>query len=95
MTAVPQDHKSTTFTFTHNGEKFTIPSFTSLPIGVVRKARKGKDEADTAFIILETVMGEDSPELAAVDAMTQEEFGTFLDGWTQGASVGESSSSEN
>lgn len=88
MTA-PQDHKAKTHTFTHNGTDFTIPAFTSLPIGVIRKARKGKDEADTAFIILETVMGEDSKELAAVDAMDQTQFQTFLEGWTQGAGVGE------
>jgi len=80
---------SKTFTFTQNGKDFTIPAFTSLPIGVVRKARRGKDEADTAFLILESLMGEDSKELAAVDSMTQNEFQTFLEGWTQGAGVGE------
>lgn len=80
---------SKTFTFAHNGKDFTIPAFTALPVGVIRRARKGKDDADTAFIILETVMGEDSPELAAVDSMDQEEFGKFLEAWTQGAGVGE------
>jgi hypothetical protein len=78
-----------TYTFVHNGKKFTIPAFTALPVGVIRKARRGKDEADTAFLILETVMGEDSKELAAVDAMTQTQFQKFLEGWTQGAGVGE------
>lgn len=78
-----------TFTFTHKNKNFSIPAFSALPIGVVRKARKGKDEADTAFLILETLMGEDSKELAAIDAMTQEEFQTFIEGWTQGAGVGE------
>lgn len=80
---------SKTFTFTQNGKDFTIPAFSSLPIGVVRKSRRGKDEADTAFLILESLMGEDSKELAAVDSMTQVEFQTFLEGWTQGAGVGE------
>lgn len=89
MATTPQDHKKKTHTFTHNGEDFTIPAFASLPIGVVRKSRKGKDDADTAFIILETVMGEDSPELAAIDAMDAAEFNDFLQGWTQGAGVGE------
>jgi hypothetical protein len=78
-----------THTFKHNGKDYTIPAFTALPIGVIRKARKGKDEADTAFLILENVMGEDSPELAAVDSMDQTEFQAFLEGWTQGAGVGE------
>lgn len=78
-----------TYTFTHAGKDFTIPAFTALPIGVIRKARRGKDEADTAFLILENVMGEESKELAAVDAMDQTEFQAFLEGWTQGAGVGE------
>ena len=89
MTAVPQDHKSTTFDFTHNSETFTIPAFTSLPIGVIRKARKGTNDADTTFLILETVMAEDSKELAAIDAMSQAEFADFITAWTQGAGVGE------
>jgi hypothetical protein len=95
MTATPQDHKSKTYSFTHDGKTYTIPAFGSLPMGVLRKSRKAKDEADQAFIIIETVMGEDSPELAAVDSMTATEFGDWLQGWTQGAAVGESLGSEN
>jgi hypothetical protein len=89
MTAKPEDHKSKTFTFTHEGTEFTIPAFASLPIGVVRKSRKASDDGDRAFIILETVLGEDSPELNAVDSMDADQFNDFLKGWTQGASVGE------
>lgn len=80
---------ATTFTFTHNGKDYSIPAFTSLPMGVVRKARKGKDDADITFLILENVMPEDSAELAAIDAMTQDEFAKFITEWTQGAGVGE------
>ena len=83
------------YSFKHNNKTFTIPAFADLPMGVIRKARKGKDEADTAFLILETVMGEDSPELAAVDSMKAAEFQEWLTGWTQGVSVGESASSES
>lgn len=93
MTA-PQDHKSKTYTFTHDGKTYSIPSFASLPMGVLRKSRKAKDESDQAFMIIETVMGEDSPELAAVDSMDATAFGEWLQGWTQGATVGESSGSE-
>jgi hypothetical protein len=89
MTAIPQDHKSKTFTFTHDDKSFTIPAFAALPVGVVRKARKGADDGDKAFIILETVMGEDSPELNAIDSMDVDQFNEFLKGWTQGAGVGE------
>lgn len=89
MTAKPEDHKSKTYTFTHNGTDHTIPAFASLPIGVIRKSRKASDDGDKAFIILETIMGEGSPELNAVDSMDAAEFNEFLKGWTQGASVGE------
>lgn len=84
-----------TYKFTVNDTDFEIPSFTDLPMGVIRKARKGKNDADTAFTILEMVMGEDSAELAAVDTMKPAEFEKWLSGWTQGVSVGESSSSAN
>ena len=84
-----------TYTFAHKGVEFTIPAFTALPMGAIRKARKAKDEADQAFTILEAVMPEDSPELAAVDSMPADEFNTWLEGWTQGGAVGESVSSES
>lgn len=96
MTAVPQDHKkpaSKTFTFTHNGETYTIPSLAALPVGVTRKARKATDEADQVFTMIELSMGEDSPALAAIDTMDGEQFDAFLQGWTQGAPMGESSDS--
>lgn len=86
---------SKTYTFEHKGKKFTIPSFAALPMGAIRKARKALDSADQAFTIIEQVMGEDSPELAAIDSMNSAEFNTWLEGWTQGAAVGESSSSES
>ena len=82
-----------TYTFTHDDKTYSIPAFVSLPMGAIRKARKAKDEADQAFTILEIVMGEDSPELAAVDLMDGEEFQAWFEGWTQGAPVGESSDS--
>lgn len=86
---------SKTYTFEHNGEKFTIPAFGALPMGAIRKARKAKDEADQAFTIIEAVMGEDSPALTALDSMSAAEFNTWLEGWTQGGSVGESVNSES
>lgn len=83
------------FTFKQNGKSYTIPSFNALPVGVIRKSRKAKDDADQAFTIIESVCGEDSPALAAIDTMNTTEFEQFIQGWTQGASVGESSSSES
>lgn len=84
-----------TFDFTHAGKKYSIPAFNALPIGVIRKARRAKDDMDQAFTIIETVCGDDSPALAAIDSMDMAEFEAFISGWTQGASVGESVSSEN
>lgn len=83
------------YKFEHNGKKFSIPAFTSVPVGAIRKARKEKDEVGQAFAIMEAMLGEDSPELLAVDTMTTAEFATWLEGWTQGAPLGESSSSES
>lgn len=78
-----------THTFTYKGTEYTVPAFASLPIGVLRKARKAKDEMDMTFTILEMTIGEDSPEIAVIDTMSTTEFETFLSGWTQGAPVGE------
>lgn len=84
-----------TFTFTHKGEEYTIPSFTSLPVGAIRKARKAKDEVDQAFTIIESVVDKDAKTLDAIDDMSMEEFQSFIQAWTQGVSVGESSSSSS
>jgi hypothetical protein len=83
------------FSFTHKGTDFTVPSFSDIPVGVIRKSRKATDDGDRAFTILETVMGEGSPELDAIDDMSSTEFQKFIEGWTQGAPMGESSSSES
>lgn len=95
MTATPQDHKSKTHEFEHAGKKYTIPAFSSLPMGAIRKSRKAENEMDGVFRILESCLAEDSEELAALDTMDSDEFEAFLKGWTQGAPVGESSSSES
>lgn len=83
------------YSFKHAGKKFQIPLFTDIPMGVIRKSRRASDDMDKAFIILETLMGEGSPEMEAVDSMNAAEFQEFLAGWTQGAPVGESVSSES
>jgi hypothetical protein len=83
------------YTFEHNGKKFTVPAFTEVPVGAIRKARKEKDETGQAFAIMESILGEESEALKAVDTMKPEEFSAWLEGWTQGAPLGESSSSES
>jgi hypothetical protein len=81
------------YEFEHKGKKYSIPSFGNLPVGAIRAARKSADDADKAFIISEYILGSDSPEIQAIDTMTATEFATWLDGWTQGAPLGESVSS--
>lgn len=83
------------FTFESKGKSYSIPLFKDLPIGAIRKARKSADESDQVFTIIEQVLGEDSKELKALDALTTVEFGEFITGWTQGAPMGEASSSES
>ena len=83
-----------TFDFEVDGVTYSIPAFNKLPIGAVRKARKAKDDADMAFTLIEIAVGE-GKELDALDSMDSEQFSEFLQGWTQGAGVGEASSSES
>jgi hypothetical protein len=78
------------YKFKHRNKSYEVPDFSDLSMGVIRKARKGSDDLDKAFIIIEELLGEDSPELKALDEMTPAEFQEFLTGWTQGASLGES-----
>jgi hypothetical protein len=78
------------YTFEHKNKKYKIPAFTQVPVGAIRKARKEKDEVGQAFSIMESMLGEDSPALMAVDTMNGEEFAAWLEGWTQGAPLGES-----
>lgn len=78
------------YKFDYKGKTLTFPSFTDLPMGVLRKARKAESDLDKSFIIIEELIGEDSPEMAALDKMTGPEFKEFVEGWTQGAPLGES-----
>lgn len=84
-----------TYKFEIAGQEYEVPLFADLPIGAIRKARTAKDDMDKAFVILEQALGEDSAALAAVDTLTGVEFGKWLEGWTQGASLGEPSGSAN
>jgi hypothetical protein len=82
------------YKFTHEGNDFEIPLLKEIPTGVIRRSRKlAKDEEDRSFLILEEVLGEESAALAALDAMSVEEFGKVMREWTQGATLGESNAS--
>jgi hypothetical protein len=81
------------YSFTIAEETYEIPSFSDVPAGALRKGRKGTDDMDKAFTILEEAIGIDSPALAALDKLSVTEFGKWLEGWTKGAPLGESSGS--
>ena len=81
------------YEFTVNKKKYSIPFFTDVPMGAIRKSRKEANDMDKALLIIEETLGVDSEELAAIDSMTVDEFSNWLQGWTQGASLGEASGS--
>jgi hypothetical protein len=82
-------------TFEHNGKTFSLPNLQDIKPGAWRKARKGTDEMDKAFLLLETVLGEDSETLAAMDDLAPDKFNDIITTWMQGATPGESVGSEN
>lgn len=84
-----------TYDFEIAGTTYSVPSFKDLPAGALRKSRKASDDMDRAFIILEETVGEDSDVIRAIDTLSVTELGEWLKGWTQGAPLGESSSSSN
>jgi hypothetical protein len=76
--------------FKHDNKEFEIPALKDIPAGVIRRSRKAaKDEEDRVFLILEETLGEKSPALAALDAMSVAEFSDVIKEWTQGASLPE------
>lgn len=83
------------YDFTIGKKKYSVPEFSSIPVGALRKARHATDDMDKAFIILEEAVGLDSPALKALDTLSMEEFGKWLTEWTGGESLGESSDSES
>lgn len=89
-----QDFPDTVTVQTSKGE-LVLPHFSKVPGGALRKARKCTDELDQFYMLLEITLGDPSPELDLVDTLTLIEQGRVFSQWTQGAPVGESSSSEN
>lgn len=76
------------YTFTHEGKKIVLPSFSEIPVGALRKARNATDEMDKSFLIFESVL--DEKTLEVLDTLTVKQLGEVIAGWTSGAPVGES-----
>ena len=71
----------------HNGKKATLPPFNNLPVGALRKARNMEPDEQIWFI-LESILDEKGMDV--IDAMSLTEFTEAMNGWTQGAPLGES-----
>jgi hypothetical protein len=76
-----------TYVVEHKGKKATLPSFNNLPVGAIRKARNLEPD-EQIWSILETVL--DAKGMSVIDSMTLSEFTEAMNGWTQGAPLGES-----
>lgn len=83
------------YKFELNGKEYELPDFNNLPMGVIRKSRKFTNELDSAFSIIESVADGNSDLLDELDKLPVSEFNKVLEGWTTGASLGESSGSSN
>jgi hypothetical protein len=81
------------YKFDFKGKSYSVPKFDELPMGALRKARKAETDIDKAFIIIEEILGDDSAEIKVLDQMNKDEFAKFVEGWAQGAPLGESSDS--
>ena len=97
----PQDHLKAlsdapeTVTFETSKGKLELPHISKIPSRAFRLARKGNDQLDQFFILIESTFPEGSKELAIIDSLNTVELGEIFLQWTQGADLGESSSSES
>ena len=75
------------YTIEHKNKKVTLPNFTDMNVGIIRKARKMEPDEQMWFM-LESVV--DEKGLAIIDEMSLTKFNEAMLGWTQGAPLGES-----
>lgn len=92
----PQDHKPPAddqpFSFTGTSGTVTLPRFSDIPFGVMRKMRH-EDENEIAFYLFETLLSPE--ELEILDGFTQAEVAALIEAWQEdgGITVPESSAS--
>lgn len=82
------------FHYTLGGVEIVAPRLDQLPMGFARKARKVPN-AEKMFVLFEMLFAEDSPEMAALDAMLDDDAEKFMQAWADASdvSLGESSPS--
>lgn len=80
------------FHYEYGGKKITLPKFSNLPFGVIRKMRK-VDEADQMFMLFEETADDKSLEI--IDGMTVDDVSKLMEAWQEdgGVTVGESKAS--
>lgn len=99
--AQPQDFKKAladfpdTVTIPTSKGNLVLPHFAKIPGGALRKARKHEEKIDQFYTLIEIALGDPSPELDFVDSLNLAEQGEVFQKWSQGAALGESSSSES
>lgn len=79
---------------TKAGEKIVLPKFDQIPTGVIRRTRNLPAE-EQMFAVLEAYLGDETPEMEAIDKLPTGELQKFVSAWQKdaGISVGESSAS--
>lgn len=95
MPTAPQDRRpkaetaSEPFTFDHDGTTYTLPPWSAITAGMMRRFRK-LDDLDLSFSILEEIADEDA--LKALDAMPLADFNRTVSAWQDhiGAAPGKS-----
>lgn len=96
MTTAPQDHKPAypaNVDFETTKGKLTLPHFSRITGGALRKARKEEELIDQFFVLIEEFCGDPSPELDHLDSLPMTELGELFMEWTGKAPVGESAGS--
>lgn len=92
--AQPEDHRSSTFTYTtSHGATLVLPRFDKVvTFGRARRLRK-LSESEQVFTLVEEVC--DEAALAVLDEMPPDEINSFFTAWQEhsGASLGESTPS--
>lgn len=76
------------------GTEIVLPPFDAIPTGIIRRTRNLPGEQQM-FAVLEAYLGDDSPEMSAIDAIETGELEPFVKAWQEhaGVSLGESKAS--
>lgn len=82
----PKDHlpKAELDTFTHEPTGVTLPKFSRIKFGTLRKMRK-LDEDDVPFFLVEELADEDN--LAIIDALEPDQVGDLFKAWQENAGL--------